>query len=99
VRVPWPACVNSWEVSGEFAQALETVHGRQIADRLTVLSRQLASLTSDVQKVAEELDTTVAVLPPHRTHAPTAVTRPQAALPTTAPAMARPRVDTSAHRL
>ncbi|MFG2707381.1 hypothetical protein [Streptomyces sp. NPDC048386] len=72
------------EIAGRFAQALETVQGRQIAGRLAVLGRQVDFLTSEVREAAEDLGATVAVLPPHRTPRPRI--RPRPALDTTPPA-------------
>ncbi|MEW1616014.1 MULTISPECIES: hypothetical protein [unclassified Streptomyces] len=69
------------ETSGQFASALETVQGQQIAARLSALGRQIEFLAHEVQEAAEDLGATVAVLPPHRTP----VLR----------ARARPAVDTS----
>ncbi len=51
------------ETSSQFASALETVQGRQIAARLTALSRQIEFLTREVEEAAEDLGATVAVLP------------------------------------
>ncbi|MGW6454394.1 hypothetical protein ACWF94_00455 [Streptomyces sp. NPDC055078] len=83
------------ETSGQFATALETVQGQQIAARLAVLGRQIGYLTREVHEAAEDLGATVAVLPPHRTPRPRP--RPRPALDTTAPAP--PRVTTTArHR-
>ncbi|MFE9407428.1 hypothetical protein ACFYN0_01290 [Streptomyces sp. NPDC006704] len=71
------------ETAGQFANALETVQGRQIAARLAALGRQIGFLTQEVQEAAEDLGATVAVLPPHRTPRPR--TRPRPALDTTPP--------------
>ncbi|MER6424697.1 hypothetical protein [Streptomyces sp. NPDC001137] len=57
------------ETSSQFASALETVQGRQIAARLSALGRQIEFLTREVEEAAEGLGATVAVLPPHRTPA------------------------------
>jgi hypothetical protein len=51
------------ETSGQFAGALETVQGRQIAARLAALARQIEFLTREVEEAAEDLGATVAVLP------------------------------------
>ncbi|MGW0767835.1 hypothetical protein [Streptomyces sp. NPDC002676] len=84
------------ETSGQFASALETVQGRQIAARLAALSRQIEFLTREVEEAAEDLDATVAVLPPHRT--PVLRTRPRPAVDTTPP-KPPPRASTTArHR-
>ncbi|MEU9189231.1 hypothetical protein AB0D14_32745 [Streptomyces sp. NPDC048484] len=72
------------ETSGQFAGALETVQGRQIAARLSALGRQIEFLTREVEDAAEDLGATVAVLPPHRT--PVLRTRPRPAVDTTPPA-------------
>ncbi|MBT2527540.1 hypothetical protein J7E91_19450 [Streptomyces sp. ISL-99] len=72
------------ETSGQFASALETVQGRQIAARLSALGRQIEFLTREVEDAAEDLGATVAVLPPHRT--PVLRTRPRPAVDTTPPA-------------
>ncbi|MFD4555968.1 hypothetical protein ACFWP5_16885 [Streptomyces sp. NPDC058469] len=72
------------ETSGQFARALETVQGRQIAVRLSALGRQIEFLTHEVQAAAQDLGATVAVLPPHRTPAPRV--RPRPAVDTTPPA-------------
>lgn len=69
--------------SGQFARALETVQGRQIAARLSALGRQIEFLTREVEEAAEDLGATVAVLPPHRT--PVLRTRPRPAVGTTPP--------------
>ncbi|GAA4781984.1 hypothetical protein [Streptomyces ziwulingensis] len=84
------------ETSRQFASALETVQGRQIAARLSVLSRQIEFLTREVEEAAEDLGATVAVLPPHRTPVPRARQRP--AVDTTPPTPS-PRASTTArHR-
>ncbi|KPC62659.1 hypothetical protein [Streptomyces chattanoogensis] len=72
--------------AGQFANALETVQGRQVAARLHALDRQLDFLTREVHSAAEDLGATVTVLPPHRTPSPqftNAAVRP--ALNTTPP--------------
>ncbi|MCP3821394.1 hypothetical protein NLX86_25850 [Streptomyces sp. A3M-1-3] len=71
--------------AGQFANALETVQGRQIAARLDALGRQLDFLTREVHEAAEDLGATVAVLPPHRAPKPPRI-RPRPALDTTPPA-------------
>ncbi|WP_413115445.1 hypothetical protein ACK1X7_20195 [Streptomyces sp. CY1] len=71
------------ETSGQFASALETVQGRQIAARLSALGRQIEFLTREVEEAAEDLGATVAVLPPHRT--PVLRVRPRPAVETTPP--------------
>ncbi len=84
------------ETSGQFASALETAQGRQIAARLATLSRQIEFLTREVEETAEDLGATVAVLPPHRT--PVLRVRPRPAVDT-APPTPPPRVSTPArHR-
>ncbi|CAL9631599.1 hypothetical protein [Streptomyces sp. enrichment culture] len=84
------------ETSSQFASALETVQGRQIAARLSALGRQIEFLTREVEEAAEDLGATVAVLPPHRT--PVLRTRPRPAVDTTPPAPP-PRANTTArHR-
>ncbi|KMS74114.1 hypothetical protein ACM01_16005 [Streptomyces viridochromogenes] len=70
--------------AGQFAHALETVRGQQIAARLVTLGRHLDFLIREVNEVAEDLDATVAVLPPHRTPQPQWM-RPRPALDTTLP--------------
>ncbi|MGW3867737.1 hypothetical protein ACWEDZ_40835, partial [Streptomyces sp. NPDC005047] len=82
------------ETSGQFASALETVHGRQIAARLSALGRQVEFLAREVEDAAEDLGATVAVLPPHRT--PVLRMRLRPAVDTTPPAPA-PRASTSTH--
>ncbi|WP_374215408.1 hypothetical protein [Streptomyces sp. NEAU-Y11] len=72
------------QTSGQFASALETVQSRQIAARLSALSRQIEFLTREVEEAAEDLGATVAVLPPHRT--PVLHARPRPAVDTTPPA-------------
>ncbi|MEU1528109.1 hypothetical protein [Streptomyces fagopyri] len=85
------------ETSSQFASALETVQGRQIAARLSTLGRQIEFLTREVEEVAEDLGATVAVLPPHRTPA-LRVRPPRPAVDTTPPAPP-PRASTTArHR-
>ncbi|MGW7008272.1 hypothetical protein ACWGCW_37175 [Streptomyces sp. NPDC054933] len=82
--------------AGQFAAALETVQGRQLAARLDALGRHLEFLTREVQDAAEDLGATVAVLPPHRT--PTAPRiRPRPALDTTPPPLP-PRTTAPTHR-
>ncbi|MEV7242815.1 hypothetical protein AB0N92_16410 [Streptomyces sp. NPDC093248] len=84
------------ETSSQFASALETVQGRQIAARLSALSRQIEFLTREVEEAAEDLGATVAVLPPHRT--PALRARPRPAVDTTPPTPP-PRASTTArHR-
>ncbi|MEU9426491.1 hypothetical protein AB0D87_27225 [Streptomyces sp. NPDC048342] len=84
------------ETSGQFASALETVQGRQIAARLSALGRQIEFLTHEVEEAAEDLGATVAVLPPHRT--PVLRIRPRPAVDTTPPTPP-PRASTPArHR-
>ncbi|QFQ97378.1 hypothetical protein F9278_15505 [Streptomyces phaeolivaceus] len=84
------------ETSGQFAGALETVQGRQIAARLAALGRQIEFLTREVEEAAEDLGATVAVLPPHRT--PVLRIRPRPAVDTTPPTPP-PRTSTPArHR-
>ncbi|WP_447035850.1 hypothetical protein [Streptomyces sp. DSM 118878] len=84
------------ETGSQFASALETVQGRQIAARLSALGRQVEFLTREVEEAAEDLGATVAVLPPHRT--PVLRTRPRPAVDTAPPA-APPRASTTArHR-
>ncbi|MFG3151404.1 hypothetical protein ACGF7W_05080 [Streptomyces sp. NPDC048219] len=82
------------ETSGQFSSALETVHGRQIAARLSALGRQVEFLAREVEDAAEDLGATVAVLPPHRT--PILRMRPRPAVDTTPPAPP-PRASTSTH--
>ncbi|MEV7064303.1 hypothetical protein AB0N97_16045 [Streptomyces collinus] len=53
------------ETNGRFANALETVQGRQVAARLSALGRQIEFLTREVEEAAEDLDATVPVPPPH----------------------------------
>ncbi|MER7851376.1 hypothetical protein ABTZ98_02305 [Streptomyces bacillaris] len=71
------------ETGAQFAGALETVQGRQVAGRLSALGRQIEFLTHEVQKAAEDLGATVAVLPPHRT--PVARIRPRPSVDTSPP--------------
>ncbi|MFJ8954937.1 hypothetical protein ACIRO1_33050 [Streptomyces sp. NPDC102381] len=84
------------ETSGQFASALETVQGRQVAARLSALGRQIEFLTREVEEAAEDLGATVAVLPPHRT--PVLRIRPRPAVDTALPTPT-PRTSTYArHR-
>lgn len=84
------------ETGAQFAGALETVQGRQIAVRLAALGRQIEFLTREVEEAAEDLGATVAVLPPHRTPVPRF--RPRPAVDTTPPTPP-PRTSTAArHR-
>ncbi|MFE1407831.1 hypothetical protein ACFW5D_30240 [Streptomyces sp. NPDC058770] len=84
------------ETASQFATALETMQGRQIAVRLAALGRQIDFLAREVQEAAEDLGATVAVLPPHRTPRPR--TRPRPAVDT-APPTPPPRAPTTArHR-
>jgi hypothetical protein len=71
------------EIASQFARALETVQGRQVAARLAALGRHVDFLTREVHEAAEELGATVAVLPPHRTPRPRL--RPRPAVETTPP--------------
>ncbi|MGW4160375.1 hypothetical protein [Streptomyces sp. SS162] len=82
------------ETGAQFAGALETVQGRQIAARLAALGRQVEFLTREVEEAAEDLGATVAVLPPHRTPVPRF--RPGPAVDT-APPTPPPRSSTAAH--
>lgn len=84
--------------ASRFANALETVRGRQVGARLQALGRQADFLVREVKDAAEDLSTSVAVLPPHRT--PTWRTRPRPA-PTTAmpPSAVPPLTSTPTHRL
>ncbi|EOY45709.1 hypothetical protein ACWDYK_01770 [Streptomyces anthocyanicus] len=84
------------ETSGQFAGALETAQGRQIAARLSALGRQIEFLTREVEEAAEDLGATVAVLPPHRT--PVLRMRPRPAVDTTPPAPP-PHTTTTARHL
>ncbi|MGQ4484494.1 hypothetical protein ACN6LM_003793 [Streptomyces sp. SAS_281] len=84
------------ETGSQFAGALETVQGRQIAARLAALGRQVELLAREVEEAAEDLGATVAVLPPHRTPVPRF--RPGPAVDT-APPTPPPRTSTAArHR-
>jgi hypothetical protein len=82
------------ETSSQFASALATVQGRQIAARLSALGRQIEFLTREVEEAAEDLGATVAVLPPHRTPVPRVRPRPAV---DTAPPTPPPRAITPAH--
>ncbi|WP_406436061.1 hypothetical protein OHB00_18835 [Streptomyces sp. NBC_00631] len=82
------------ETSSQFASALETVQGRQIAARLSALGRQIEFLTHEVEETAQDLGATVAVLPPHRTPVPRVRPRPAV---DTAPPTPPPRAITPAH--
>ncbi|MEU9288335.1 hypothetical protein AB0D57_27450 [Streptomyces sp. NPDC048275] len=84
------------ETSGQFASALETVQGRQIAARLSALGRQIEFLTREVEEAAEDLGATVAVLPPHRT--PVLRARPRPAVDTTPPTPPTRASTTARHR-
>ncbi|MBZ3904431.1 hypothetical protein [Streptomyces griseiscabiei] len=70
--------------AGQFANALDTVGGRQVAAQLAALGRHLDFLTQEVRETAEDLGASVSVLPPHRT--PTLRIRPRPAPGTTPPA-------------
>ncbi|MEW1599419.1 hypothetical protein [Streptomyces sp. NPDC093808] len=83
------------ETSSQFAKALETAQGRQIAARLSALGRQIEFLAREVEEAAEDLGATVAVLPPHRT--PVLRTRPRPAVDTTPPTPP-PRTTTTARQ-
>ncbi|MFJ6752178.1 hypothetical protein ACIQNI_28945 [Streptomyces sp. NPDC091266] len=84
------------ETSSQFASALETVQGHQVAARLSALGRQIEFLAREVEETAEDLGATVAVLPPHRT--PVLSVRPRPAVDTTPPTPP-PRASTPArHR-
>lgn len=84
------------ETSGQFASALETVQGRQIAARLSALGRQIDFLTREVEEAAEDLGATVAVLPPHRT--PVLRVRPRPAVDTAPPTPPARTSTTARHR-
>ncbi|MFG2564647.1 hypothetical protein ACGFR6_04315 [Streptomyces sp. NPDC048567] len=71
------------ETSAQFASALETAQGQQIAARLSTLGRQIEFVAREVQDAAEDLGATVAVLPPHRTPVPRV--RPRPAVDTSPP--------------
>ncbi|MFJ4973247.1 hypothetical protein [Streptomyces sp. NPDC088755] len=71
------------ETGAQFASALETVQGQQIAARLSALGRQIEFLTGEIEEAAEDLGATVAVLPPHRT--PVLRVRPRPAVDTSPP--------------
>lgn len=73
------------ETSAQFANALETVQGSQVAGRLSALSRQIEVLTREIEEAAEDLGATVAVLPPHRT--PVLRVRPRPAVDTSPPVL------------
>ncbi|MCA1223743.1 hypothetical protein [Streptomyces sp. 8L] len=83
------------ETGAQFASALESVQGRQIAARLSALSRQIEFLAREVEETAEDLGATVAVLPPHRASVPHA--RPRPAVDTTLPTPP-PRTGATAHQ-
>ncbi|MEU5162302.1 hypothetical protein AB0G74_22225 [Streptomyces sp. NPDC020875] len=85
-------------VCAEFAQALGTQHAQRVAGRLGALSRQFAVLTAELREAGDDLSSTVAVLPPHRTrhaHRPPGTGHP--ATPTTLP-VAAPPATMPAHR-
>ncbi|MFD5256845.1 hypothetical protein ACFWM5_28935 [Streptomyces bobili] len=84
------------ETSGQFASALETVQGRQIAARLSALGRQIEFLTREVEEAAEDFGATVAVLPPHRT--PVLRIRPRPAVDTAPPTPPARASATARHR-
>ncbi|QUW78542.1 hypothetical protein SMIR_04845 [Streptomyces mirabilis] len=84
------------ETGGQFASALETAQGRQIAARLSALGRQIEFLTREVEEAAEDLGATVAVLPPHRT--PVLRARPRPAVDTTPPTPPSRASTTARHR-
>ncbi|WP_257234173.1 hypothetical protein [Streptomyces sp. JV178] len=82
--------------AGQFAHALDTVRGQQIAARLAALGRHLDFLTREVHEAAEDLGASVAVLPPHRTPRPRV--RPRPALDTTPPAPPARGTSAARHR-
>ncbi|MFF3979732.1 hypothetical protein [Streptomyces sp. NPDC001828] len=84
------------ETGGQFASALATVQGRQIAARLWALGRQIEFLTREVEEAAEDLGATIAVLPPHRT--PVLRVRPRPAVDTTPPTPAAYASTPARHR-
>lgn len=83
--------------AGEFADALETRQGRNVAVRLNFVAGQLGSLTRELHQTAEELSAAVGVLPPHRAPHPRLLTIP-AAPTTTPPSAAAPAAAPVSHR-
>ncbi|MFF8958632.1 hypothetical protein [Streptomyces sp. NPDC014894] len=82
-------------VCAEFAQALGTQHAQRVAGRLSALSRQFGALTTELAAAGDDLVSTVAVLPPHRTPRPHRHPGPghpaiSTALPATAPPITAP---------
>lgn len=60
-----------------FAGALDTIAGRDLAVRLRMLSAQLDALDRELVQVRDDLEETVAVLPPYRTPAPRHINPPK----------------------
>ncbi|AUH40524.1 hypothetical protein [Streptomyces sp. CMB-StM0423] len=88
LRTDGPRIAARRATASQFAAALQTARGREIAARLAAAGRQLGFLTGEVREAAEDLAATVAVLPPHRTPQPHLGQRP--AVQTTAPAAPAP---------
>ncbi|MGW5679748.1 hypothetical protein ACWEV4_32510 [Streptomyces sp. NPDC003860] len=85
-------------VCAEFAHALGTQHAQRVAGRLGALSRQFAVLTAELREAGDDLGSTVAVLPPHRTPLPHRLPGTgHPAIPTTLRGAAPPAT-TPAHR-
>ncbi|MDX2965647.1 hypothetical protein [Streptomyces acidiscabies] len=90
---PLPRLQQLIDTAAQFAAALETAHGRQISARLGAAARQLAFLHAEIHEAAEDLDATVAVLPPHRVPRTPPPPRPT---PDTTPPPLPPRAPTQA---
>ncbi|MFB6992212.1 hypothetical protein ACFC0C_16355 [Streptomyces sp. NPDC056178] len=82
--------------AAHFADALETRHGHRLAGRLTWLTRQLDTITHELQETADDLSSLAGVLPPHHVASPRHLSaRGQPALGTAPPAGPAPSTSTA----
>ncbi|WP_433549119.1 hypothetical protein ACQPZG_31705 [Streptomyces sp. CA-294286] len=70
---------------GEWADALDTREGVQAAERIRLLSSQFAHVVHELLHLAEGLEGSLAMLPPHRTPLPRHLPSPKPALSTHLP--------------
>ncbi|MFI5804377.1 hypothetical protein [Streptomyces sp. NPDC051561] len=64
----------------EWAEALDTRAGSQAAGRLRLLTHQFSQVVRELNAVSEDLESTVSLLPPHRTPLPRHLPSPKPAL-------------------
>ncbi|MER5567171.1 hypothetical protein ABT083_13305 [Streptomyces goshikiensis] len=86
------------DVCADWAAALDTRAGRDIAVRLRMLSAQTGHLAQDLAHVGEQLEKAVAVLPPHRTPAPRHLSAPRTPGVTTTPVAPAPPASAASAR-